>query len=112
MLRESVGSYNDLKEALNNPNAEQKHIDNAKKLVFASLKVQELEKESDAAAAEKSFLKINEQGVVLSDTEKWLILARHCPNSIAARAISLKGKGGAYWERFDSARKKENIRTS
>lgn len=107
LLKESVGSYRDLKEALINPNAEQKHKDNARKLVFASLRVQELEKESDAAAAEKSFLKINQQGVILSDTEKWLILARYCPNSIAARAISLKGKGGAYWERFDSTQRKK-----
>lgn len=107
MLREHVGSYKEVKEALNNPSAEQKHKDNAKKLVFASLKVQELEKESDAAAAEKSFLKINEQGVILSETEKWLILARYCPNSIAARAISLRGKGGAYWERFDSTQREK-----
>jgi hypothetical protein len=102
LLEEAIGSYKDLKEATNKPDAEPKHKDNAKKLVYASLKVQELEKASDAAAAEKSFLKINEQGVVLSDTEKWLIHARYCPNSIAARAISLKGQGGAYWERFAS----------
>lgn len=107
LLKESVGSYQDLKGAINNPDAEQKHKDNAKKLVFASLQVQKLEKAADAATAEKAFLKINQQGVVLSETEKWLIYARNCPNAIAARAISLKGKGGAYWERFGSSPKAE-----
>ena len=60
-------------------------------------------------AREKSFLKINQQGVILSDTEKWLINARYCPNSIAARAISLKGSGGAYWQRFASGENKQKI---
>lgn len=107
LIKESVGSYKDLKGAINNPDAEQQHKENAKKLVFASLQVQKLEKAADAATAEKAFLKINQQGVVLSETEKWLIHARYCPNAIAARAISLKGKGGAYWERFDSSKKAE-----
>lgn len=100
LIEEAVGSYKDLIEAPNNSNADPKHRENAKKLVYASLSVQELKKVSDAAVAEKSFLKINEQGVVLSETEKWLINGRNCPNAIAARAISLKGLGGAYWSRF------------
>lgn len=105
----AVGSYKELVEALGNPNAEAKHQANARKLVFSTLPVQELKKVSDAAAAEKSFLKINEQGVALSETEKWLINARFCPNAIAARAISLKGQGGAYWDRFTSAGNKQKI---
>ncbi|MGC2695233.1 MAG: DUF262 domain-containing protein [Candidatus Angelobacter sp.] len=109
LIKETVGPYKDLIEAVNNPNADPKHQANARKLVFASMPVQELKKVSDAAAAEKSFLKINEQGVILSDTEKWLINSRYCPNSIAARAISLKGTGGAYWERFSSADNKQKI---
>ncbi len=104
-----VGSYRELIEALDNPKADAKHQANAKKLVFSSLPVQELKKVSDAASAEKSFLKINQQGVILSDTEKWLINARYCPNSIAARAISLKGSGGAYWQRFASGENKQKI---
>jgi hypothetical protein len=109
LIETSVGSYKDLREALNKPDALQKHKDNARKLVFASLKVQELEKESDAATAERAFIKINQQGVVLSETEKWLIHARYCPNAIAARAISLKGTGGAYWHRFESVENKKKI---
>lgn len=108
LIRDGVGSYQDLATALNKDNAEEKHKGNAKKLAYASLRVQELEKESDAAAAERSFLKINQQGVVLSETEKWLIHSRYCPNSIAARAISLKGTGGAYW-RFESAPNRKKI---
>lgn len=111
LIEDSVGSYADVSTALSktNVNASQKHKDNAAKLTYASLKVQELEKESDAAAAEKAFIKINQQGVVLSDTEKWLIHARYCPNAIAARAISLKGTGGAYWDRFQSLENKTKI---
>jgi len=109
LINEAVGSYKDLIAAVNDTNAKSKHKDNFKKLVFASLRVQELEKVSDARNAEKSFLKINEQGVALSETEKWLIHSRFCPNSIAARAISLKGTGGAYWERFASEENKNKI---
>lgn len=105
----TIGSYQELIEAHGDPNAKPIHKENAKKLVFASLKVQELEKVSDVATAETSFLKINEQGVVLSETEKWLINARFCPNSIAARAISLKGTGGAYWMRFSNEENKKQI---
>jgi Protein of unknown function DUF262 len=109
LINASVGSYKSLIEAVNDPNADPKHQANAKKLVFATLPVQELKKVSDAATAEKSFLKINEQGVILSDTEKWLIHSRYCPNSIAARAISLKGAGGAYWERFTDVENRTKI---
>lgn len=109
LIETSVGSYKSLILAVNDNKADPKYQANAKKLVFATLPVQELRKVSDAATAEKSFLKINEQGVILSDTEKWLINSRYCPNSIAARAISLKGSGGAYWERFTDAENRNKI---
>jgi Protein of unknown function DUF262 len=109
LVNASVGSYKNLIDAVNDSTADPRHQANAKKLVFATLPVQELKKVSDAATAEKSFLKINEQGVILSDTEKWLINSRFCPNSMAARAISLKGTGGAYWERFTDAENKAKI---
>jgi len=109
LIKTSVGSYTNLIEAVTDSTANPKHQENAKKLVFATLPVQELKKVSDAATAEKSFLKINEQGVIVSDTEKWLINSRYCPNSIAARAISLKGAGGAYWERFKDTKNKDEI---
>ena len=107
MINAGVGSYKNLIDAVTDSVADPKYQANAKKLVFSTLPVQELRKVSDAATAEKSFQKINEQGVILSDTEKWLINSRYCPNSIAARAISLKGTGGAYWERFTD----ESIKT-
>ena len=109
LIKLHVGSYQDLLKALNDPNASAKHQENAKKVVFASLPSQELKKVNKADLAEKSFLKINEQGVILSETEKWLINSRFCPNAIAARAISLKGTGGAYWERFNSEENKRKI---
>jgi hypothetical protein len=109
LVNDAVGSYDDLKDARNNEAADTKHKANAKKLNFARLPIQELEKVSDAPAAEKAFLKINEQGVALSETEKWLITARFCPNSIAARAISLKGLGGAYWSRFSDVKTRNKI---
>ncbi len=109
LINASVGSYKNLIDAVNDAKAEPTHQANAKKLVFATLPVQELKKVSDAATAEKSFLKINEQGVILSDTEKWLIHSRFCPNSIAARAVSLKGAGGAYWERFSNEENRKKI---
>jgi hypothetical protein len=109
LIEGAIGSYKNVIEAVGNSQANPKLLATGKKLLFASLSVQELKKVSDAATAEKSFLKINEQGVVLSETEKWLINARNCPNAIAARAISVKGTGGSFWDKFADAQKKAKI---
>jgi hypothetical protein len=62
LIKESIGSYEDLIAAVNDPAKDPNHQANAKKLVFASIPVQELKKVSNAAAAEKSFLKNQSAG--------------------------------------------------
>jgi len=52
--------------------------------------------------AEDSFFKINEQGVVLSPTEKELCHSRNNPTCIATRAIMKGGAGNQYWKNFEA----------
>jgi hypothetical protein len=62
--------------------------------------------QSDAGKAEKSFFKINEQGVELTETEKTLLHSRKCPNSVAARAIAQRGTGHPHWKSFEEDKRK------
>lgn len=56
--------------------------------------------EGDVKKAEESFFAINQQGVVLSPTEKALCKNRDKPSSIATRAIIKGGAGTQYWKKF------------
>lgn len=103
----TVGSYAKLVQTLTEDNPDPQRFSIMRKLNFSRIPVQQLKNVSDATAAERAFLKINAQGVALSETEKRLIHYRNCPNAIAARAISLKGTGGAYWDHFDSVQSKK-----
>jgi hypothetical protein len=106
LITSAVGPYTLLSKALTLSNIPQQYIDNAKKLVMAGVHIQDLGT-ADAAKAERSFFKINEQGVPLSDTEKLMLHTRFCPNSIAARAISQRGTGYPHWGHFGENNKKE-----
>jgi hypothetical protein len=52
--------------------------------------------------AEDSFFKINQQGVVISTTEKFLCKNRYEPVSIATRIILKGAAGHQYWKGFTS----------
>lgn len=54
----------------------------------------------DVKKAEDSFFKINQQGVILSPTEKALCKSRDFPSCIATRAIIKGGMGTQYWKNF------------
>ncbi len=101
LVEAAVGNF---KRALDSPKPKTKATDldrqTAKNLPYAALPIQEL-KGADVEAAERSFFKINEQGVALTPTEKWMLHSRNCANSIAARAISQRGLGNAYWNQFE-----------
>jgi len=58
--------------------------------------------EGDVKKAEDSFFKINQQGVVLSPTEKALCKSREKPSCIATRAIVKGGAGTQYWKNFEA----------
>lgn len=62
---------------------------------------------SDVNKAERSFFKINEQGVTLTETETTLLHSRRCPNSIAARAINRRATGDPHWYKFQEKQRTE-----
>ena len=101
LVEAAVGNFSRARDS-SNPKSSPSDLERetAKNLPYAALPVQEL-KGADVDAAERSFFKINEQGVELTPTEKWMLHSRNCPNSIAARAISERGLGNAYWNRFE-----------
>jgi hypothetical protein len=57
----------------------------------------------DVKKAEDSFFKINQQGVVLSPTEKELCKSREKPICIATRAIMKGNAGVQYWKKFEAS---------
>lgn len=102
IVKKEVGSYEDLKFAIANPQKALKpeHINIAKKLGSLAINVQWVT--GDAAKAEHSFFKINQQGTVIDPTELTMLKARSAPNALAARAIVRSGLGHKYWSKFDS----------
>lgn len=95
-----IGSYDDFKLALTNPNKVRPEIVKFSKNL-AALAIQLQWVEGDAAKAENSFFKINQQAAPIDKTELKLLESRKKPNSIAARAIIRSGKGHKYWSLFD-----------
>ncbi len=63
----------------------------------------------DVKKAEDSFFKINQQGVILTPTEKELCKSREMPTCIATRAIIKGGTGTQYWKGF-KAENQEKIK--
>jgi len=100
LVEEAVGPWRVIADAFKNPNTPETYVQRAKRLVNCFIRVQALET-TDVKRAERSFFKINEQGVPLTDAEKRALHSRYCPNAIAARAINQRGTGHQHWHRFD-----------
>ncbi|BFI96364.1 MAG: hypothetical protein RSP_18740 [Rhodanobacter sp.] len=99
LVEKNVGSYSDCKLALTHPDKVRPEIvQYAKNLGALSVQLQWVE--GDAAKAENSFFKINQQAAPIDKTELRLLKERTKPFSIAARAIIRSGKGHKYWSRF------------
>ncbi|HTQ60176.1 MAG TPA: DUF262 domain-containing protein [Candidatus Solibacter sp.] len=96
LINKSIGPYKSISNAFK---SQPQYVETAKALNFCSLTAQQL-KTRDIHQAERSFFKINEQGVSLSDTEIILLRSRECPNAIAARAINQAGTGHRHWCKF------------
>jgi hypothetical protein len=90
LVNEVVGPYKVISEAFKSHNTPAIYVERAKRLVNCFVPIQQLET-PDIAKAERSFFKINEQGVPLTATEITLLHSRNCPNAIAARAINQRG---------------------
>lgn len=108
LVEDAVGPYKVIAQAFTNPHTPPNYIDIAKRLVNCAITVQRLET-PDVANAERSFFKINEQGVPLTDTEVILLHSRNCPNAIAARAINQRGTGHPHWSKFSNREEIEKL---
>jgi hypothetical protein len=105
MVEEAVGNYQDISESFKVTTSTKAQKDIAARLLNCVLPAQWLN--GDATKAEKSFFKINQQGVPLDSTELTLLYSRQCPNSIAARALNQRGTGHLQSAKFTPENKKE-----
>lgn len=105
MVENAVGNYHAIAESFKLSTSTQAEKDIAAKLLNCVLPVQWLD--GDATKAEKSFFKINQQGVPLDNTELTLLYSRQCPNSIAARALNQRGTGHLQSAKFTPENKKD-----
>lgn len=98
-VRKKIGTYDDFKLALSNPEKVNPNVvKRSKNLSTLAIQVQWVE--GDANKAESSFFKINQQAAPINKTELILLESRKKPNCIAARAIIRSGKGHKYWSGF------------
>lgn len=105
LIEKEVGPYHKIAAAFRDPKASDKEKQTAAQLNYVSIMVQGLEGGSEKA--ERSFFKINEQGVSLDKTELTLLHSRRCPNSVAARAVHHRGTGYPHWGQFPETEKME-----
>ena len=99
LIRKRIGSYEDFRLALTNPEkVKPVIIQRAKNLSALAIQLQWVE--GDANKAESSFFKINQQAAPINKTELILLESRKKPNCISARAIIRSGKGHKYWSSF------------
>lgn len=99
-INKGIKSFSDIRKIFDNPSSyPEKEVIRARNFMQFTLKVQEI-KHANAKDAERSFFKINQQGVALSTTEKKLCFSRDKPNCIATRAIMKGGYGHQYWKNF------------
>lgn len=101
LVKKRIGTYQDLKNAVDVPNTPEKTRKRSQTLFTRGLHLQWIGPTTDAKAAETSFYKINSQGTPLDDVGTLLIKHRNGPISIAARAIVRAGSGHKYWSVFD-----------
>ncbi|MCF4138832.1 ParB/RepB/Spo0J family partition protein [Streptomyces sp. Tue 6430] len=92
LIQGSVGSYNDLKLALMNPDTTSKErLLIARNLSATAIHLQWVN--GEAEKAESSFFRINQQATPIDSTELDMIKARRKPNALAARAFIRAGTG-------------------
>ncbi|WP_436993524.1 HNH endonuclease family protein [Streptomyces sp. enrichment culture] len=100
LIQDSVGSFSELKTALQNPDTtSSEKLRLARNLSAFALQLQWVN--GEAEKAESSFFRINQQATPIDPTELDMIKARHKPNALAARAFIRAGTGHKYWSSFD-----------
>ncbi|MGW1187513.1 HNH endonuclease family protein [Streptomyces sp. NPDC002559] len=100
LIQDSVGSFSELKTALQNPDTtSSEKLRLARNLSAFALQLQWVN--GEAEKAESSFFRINQQATPIDPTELDMIKARHKPNALAARAFIRAGTGHKYWSSFE-----------
>lgn len=106
LINGHIGSYMDLGLALRNPDtAPKERLRLARNMSVFAVSLQWVG--GGAEKAETSFFKINQQAVLINNTELDMIKARRKPNALAARAFIRAGTGHKYWSTFDDTVKAE-----
>jgi hypothetical protein len=99
LVKDSVGSYQELKATLRNQqNSSAESIRLAKNVFGTALQLQWVV--GDSATAERSYFKINMQAVTIDKTELDIIKCRRKPNALATRSLIRAGTGHKYWSAF------------
>ncbi|WP_406477499.1 HNH endonuclease family protein [Streptomyces platensis] len=102
LIQESVGSFTELKLALQNSDTTPKEkLRLARNLSAFALQLQWVN--GEAEKAESSFFRINQQATPIDPTELDMIKARRKPNALAARAFIRAGTGHKYWSSFEDS---------
>ncbi|GHH44039.1 GmrSD restriction endonuclease domain-containing protein [Lentzea cavernae] len=102
LIQSKVGSFADLKLALQNSDtASKEQLRLARNLSAFALQLQWVNGESEKA--ETSFYRINQEATPIDPTELDIIKARRKPNAMAARAFIRAGTGHKYWSSFNES---------
>lgn len=98
-IKKSIGTYEELNQALKNPaNSDVDKVRRARNLSAFAIPLQWVI--GDASKAEASFFKINQLAAPIDENEFAILESRHRPNAMAARAIVRAGTGHKYWSKF------------
>jgi len=99
LVKESVGSYQELKATVRNQQySSSEKIILAKNVFGSAIQLQWVV--GDSATAERSYFKINMQAVTIDKTELDIIKCRQKPNALATRSLIRAGTGHKYWSAF------------
>lgn len=100
LVAESIGSYQDLKMAIDYPqNARPDIAERASRIGWQEIPAQWI-RNADHDKAEKAFFRINQGGTKIDPTERRILRARRSATALAARAILRGGSGHNYWKEF------------
>jgi hypothetical protein len=100
LVRVSVGSYQDHKLALEQPDKVEAHIaERANRIGWQNIPAQWIQTH-DPERAEKSFFRINQGGTKIDPTERRILGARKSATALSSRAILRAGGGHNYWDKF------------
>lgn len=99
MLNARVGSYRDIRAALERPGTNPS-LEMKGRLLAQALIPLLWVKGADSKKAEKAFLTINQKATVIDPTELKILNDRFKPNAIVSRSIVRNATGYQYWAQF------------